>query len=110
MPRPIFEALVGAIGAVFAIAFCVIVVPPLGESGDVIGALAAGFVNPFASGYSLDVISCAVILCVWIVYERRALGIRHGWIAIVLSLAPGVATGFAVYLVLRSRHLARTEC
>lgn len=77
--------------------------PALLESRDIVGAFAAGFVNPFSSGYSLDVILCAVILFVWIIYERRAIGIKHGWIAIPLSFAPGVATGLAVYLALRSR-------
>ncbi len=106
MSSSIFEYLVLTLGAVFAIAFCIIVVPALLETGDVIGAFAAGFVNPFSSGYSLDAILCALILLVWILYERNALGIKHGWIAIPLSLAPGVATGFAVYLVLRSRQIA----
>lgn len=74
-----------------------------------LGAFAAGFVNPYSSGYSLDVILCALILFVWIFYERKARGIKHGWIAIPLSFVPGVATGFAVYLVLRSRQLDRQE-
>ncbi len=103
-----FEALVGVLGATFALVFCVIVVPPLVESGDVLGAFAAGFVNPFSTGYSLDVFFCAGILFAWIFYERSALGIRHGWIAIPISFAPGVATGFAVYLLIRSRQL-KTE-
>lgn len=100
-----FELLVAALGATFALAFCVIVVPPLIESGDIIGAFAAGFVNPFSSGYSLDVILCAIILFVWIIHERRTLGIKNGWVAIPLSFVPGVATGFAVYLIIRSRQL-----
>lgn len=109
MSKTVFEALVIGLGAAFAIAFCIIVVPPLLESGDVPGAFAAGFVNPFSSGYSLDVIVCAFILFAWIIYERSALGIKHGWIAIPLSFVPGVATGFAFYLVLRARHLDRSK-
>ena len=105
MTQPRFEALVGVLGAAFAVAFCVIVVPPLLESRDVLGAFGAGFVNPFSTGYSLDVFFCAGILFVWIFHERRALEIRHGWIAIPLSFVPGVATGFAVYLLIRSRQL-----
>jgi hypothetical protein len=30
---------------------------------------------------------------VWVLYERSALGIRHGWVAIPLSIIPGVAPG-----------------
>lgn len=105
MSRFVFEALIFVFGLTFTIAFFVIVVPPLLQSGDVIGAFAAGFVNPFSSGYSLDVILCALILVTWIIHERTVLGVKHGWIAIVLSIAPGVATGLAIYLLLRSRQL-----
>jgi hypothetical protein len=41
--------------------FGVVVVPPLLESGDVIGAFAAGFVNPYSSGYSADVVACWLV-------------------------------------------------
>jgi Terpene cyclase DEP1 len=101
-----FEILVLALGASFAIGFCVIVVPPLLQSGDVVGAFAAGFVNPYASGYSLDTIICGLILLVWALHERSALGIRHGWVVLPLACLPGVATAFAVYLVMRTRQLA----
>ncbi|MEO1187597.1 MAG: DUF2834 domain-containing protein [Pseudomonadota bacterium] len=109
MSTSVFERLVLTLGILFALAFMIIVVPPLAQSGDVFGAFAAGFVNPYASGYSLDVILCALILFVWIIYERQARGIKHGWIAIPLSFIPGVATGFAVYLVLRSRQLEKEQ-
>lgn len=105
MSKTVFEALIIALGVAFTIAFCIIVVPPLLQSGDVIGAFAAGFVNPYSSGYSTDVIICALILIVWIIYERSALGIKHGWIAIPMAFVPGVATAFAFYLVLRTRQL-----
>ena len=74
MPNKVFEFTTIALGAAFAIAFCFIVVPPLLETGDVIGAFAAGFVNPFSSGYSMDVIICGVILLVWIIHERSSFG------------------------------------
>ena len=106
MSKSIFESVVAGLGAAFAVLFAIIVVPPLLQSGDVFGAFAAGFVNPISTGYSLDVFLCALILFAWIIYERKAAGIKHGWIAIPLSFVPGVATGFAFYLVLRSRQLA----
>lgn len=99
-----FEFICAVLGAAFALAFAGLVVPALLETGDVVGAFAAGFVNPFASGYALDAIVCALLLATWVLYERRRYGIRHGWIAIPLSVAPGVATAFAFYLVLRSRY------
>jgi uncharacterized membrane protein YfcA len=101
-----FEILVLALGALFATGFGLIVVPPLLQNGDVVGAFAAGFVNPYASGYSLDTIICGLILMVWAAHERKALGIRHGWVVVPLSCLPGVATAFAVYLVIRTRQLA----
>lgn len=109
MSKTVFEAIVLVLGIAFAIAFAVIVIPPLLQSGDVIGAFAAGFVNPFSSGYSLDTIFCGLILLVWVVYERQSLGIKHGWVAVPLSFVPGVATAFAVYLILRMRQLKQTE-
>lgn len=105
MNRSRFEACVLILGAAFASAFGVIVVPALFESGDVAGAFAAGFVNPFAAGYSLDTIVCGLILFAWAMYERGAHDMRHGWIVVPLSIAPGVATAFAAYLFLRSRQL-----
>jgi len=103
LTKSVFETLVAALGAAFALAFLVIVVPPLMASGDIVGAFAAGFVNPYASGYSLDAILTGLILVVWVVYERRTLGVRHGWIAILLCFLPGVATALAYYLILRTR-------
>ena len=106
MSKGVFESIVIALGAAFAVAFAIIVVPALLDTGDIVGAFAAGFVNPFSSGYSLDVILCALILFVWIAYERGSAGVKYGWIAVPLSFVPGVATGFAFYLVLRSRQLS----
>ena len=109
MAQRVFQFAVGALGLAFAIAFFSIVVPPLLSSGDVAGAFAAGFVNPYASGYSLDAIICGVILFVWAAYERVALGVRHGWVVIPLAVAPGVATAFAAYLIIRSRQTGRAS-
>lgn len=105
MSKRVFEWIMFLLGAIFTIIFAVVVMPPLIESGDVIGAFAAGFVNPYSSGYSTDVFVCGAILFVWIFYERSKLGIKHGWIAIPISFVPGVATAFAAYLIIRSRQL-----
>lgn len=103
MSKSAFELMVALLGAAFAVAFVVVVVPPLLESGDVVGAFAAGFVNPYSSGYSIDAILTGLILVVWVLYERRALGVRHGWVAIILCFIPGVAAALAYYLILRTR-------
>lgn len=103
MTKSVFEAAVAFLGLLFAVAFALVVMPPLLESRDIVGAFAAGFENPYATGYSLDTILTAFILIVWVLHERSRRGIRHGWIAIPLCFAPGVATALAYYLVLRSR-------
>lgn len=103
MSKKLFEALTVIFGLAFTLAFVVIVVPALLVDGDVIGGFAAGFVNPYASGYSLDVIITALILITWIVYEQQTQRVRYGWICIPLCFVPGVATAFALYLILRTR-------
>lgn len=102
---PLYRYSLLAIGLGFAAAFCAIVVPPLLRSLDVWGAFAAGFVNPYASGYALDTICCWGVLAVWVLHDARVLGVRHGWLCLLLGLAPGVATGFAVYLLMRSAQV-----
>jgi Protein of unknown function DUF2834 len=103
MSKRLFETLTVILGLMFTLAFFSIVVPPLLVSGDVVGAFAAGFVNPYASGYSLDVIITGLILIAWILFERQTQGVKYGWICIPLCLVPGVATSFALYLILRTR-------
>lgn len=102
-----FQLLIMFIAIAFTIFFCLVVVPPLIDNFDVPGAFAAGFVNPYSSGYSTDVIACWLILACWIVYERNSLNIEHGWVCALLGIVPGVAVGFAVYLILRLRQLAK---
>ncbi len=103
MSKPVFEAIIVIFGAIFVIFFAVFVAPPAFESGDIVGAFAAGFVNPYSSGYSLDAILTGFILIAWVLHERRARGIRHGWVAIILCFVPGVAVALAYYLILRTR-------
>lgn len=98
-----------ALGGGFALAFSVLVLPPLLSSRDIPGAFAAGFVNPYASGYALDAILCWCLLATWVIQEAREDGIRHGWIALLLGIAPGVATGLAAYLLMRAPQL-RAAC
>lgn len=99
-----FRVTVLSLGIGFAIMFGIIVIPPFLQNPDIVGAFAAGFVNPFASGYSFDTIFCWMILTIWIIYEAKTKQIRYGWIAILLGVIPGVASGFAFYLLLRMKQ------
>ncbi|XDD49642.1 DUF2834 domain-containing protein [Leptospira sp. WS92.C1] len=104
MKNPGFRFLLSAIAATFTLCFIVIVIPPLISDASVINAFLGGFVNPYSTGYALDVICCWFVLAVWILYESKTKGIRHGWIALVSGIVPGVATGFAVYLLLKLKQ------
>ena len=101
-----FEMVVFLIALTFAGFFSMSVVPALINHFDVIGAFAAGFVNPYSSGYSADVIACWLILLAWVIYEKKNLNIQHGWICVLLGIVPGVAVGFAMYLIIRLRQLS----
>lgn len=102
MPDSLFRGLVLAVAVLFAGVFAVVVVPPLLVQPDVMAAALAGFVNPFAAGYAADAILCWLLLAIWVIHERRTLGVRHGWMCLVLGIVPGVATGFGLYLLMRS--------
>lgn len=92
------------LAAAFTAAFVVICIPPFLGNPDIVGAFAGGFVNPYASGYALDIFFTWGILAAWVMYEATAKGIRHGWVALVLGAVPGVAVGFAFYLLLRLKQ------
>lgn len=95
-----FRYLTAALGGGFTAAFGALVVPAFLRDPDVLAAFAAGFVNPFAAGYSLDAITCWCLLVVWVIHEAGARGVRHGWVAVVIGVVPGVAAGLAVYLLI----------
>ena len=104
MNRKYFDWLMVLVAVTFSVFFAVTVIPALLQDGDVIGAFQAGFVNPYSSGYSLDVILCWVTLLIWVIYEARNYSIKYGWICVVLGVVPGVAVGLPAYLILRSRQ------
>lgn len=101
-----FEWAMYLVAAIFTLVFSWLVVPALLRDGDVIGAFASGFVNPYASGYSMDVILCWVALLILVVHDRRQSGIRGGVWYLLLGIVPGVAVGLALYLASRQRQLA----
>ncbi|WP_372638275.1 DUF2834 domain-containing protein [Alcanivorax jadensis] len=46
-----------------------------------------------------------MVLAIWVVFERQRYQIRGGWLALLLGVVPGVAVGFALYLLMRQRQL-----
>ena len=105
MNETTFKYAMYGIALTFTVLFCIIVIPALIQNPNVIEALAAGFVNPFASGYSSDVILCWITLAVWITYESKVHLVKKGWVCLLLGLFPGVAVGFPLYLVLRNNQI-----
>lgn len=103
MSKKAFKIGISVIGIIFTLIFCAIVIPPLIENPDIIGAFAAGFVNPYSSGYSADVFCCWAILLLWVIYESPK--IKYGWVCLLLGIIPGVAVGFALYLLIRMNQL-----
>ncbi len=104
----VFRILLALLAFIFFAIFCAIVVPPLLQNPDVLGAFAAGFVNPYSSGYSADVIVCWFILAVWVVFEAQRFSVRGGLYCLLLGLVPGVAVGLAAYLFIRSRQIVES--
>ena len=105
MSESVFRAILIVASLLFTGFFALVVLPPFIENPDVWGAFAAGFVNPYSSGYSTDVLICWVILAVWVVYEAKKYSIRKGWVCLLLGIIPGVAVGFALYLLLREKQM-----
>ncbi len=105
MTEKIYKTLLVILGTTLTLAFVVIVMPSLLEDFDIIAVVMAGFVNPFSSGFALDAIMCWYVLAVWIWYEAATYKIKHGWICLPIAVAPGVATGFALYLLLRHKQV-----
>lgn len=104
MNQTAFRTLLVTLAAAFTAAFVAICVPPFLQNPDILGAFAGGFVNPYATGYALDVFFSWAVLAVWVAHEAKVKGVRHGWVALVLGVVPGVAVGFATYLLLRLKH------
>ena len=86
MNRRVFEIASIGVAVCFTLLFCLLVVPALISDFDIIGAFAAGFVNPYSSGYSADVILSWVALAIWVIYEAKTYSVKHGWICLALAV------------------------
>lgn len=105
MSDRLFRAGCLCIAVGFTLTFCAVVVPALIQDRDIIGGFAAGFVNPYASGYSSDVFFCWAALAIWVLHDARAHQVKHGGWCLALGVVPGVAVGLSLYLYLRHRQL-----
>jgi hypothetical protein len=100
-----YLSILGVVGIGFATYFFITIAPLLIANPDVFAAFKAGYVNPYSSGFATDAIACWMVLAAWVIYEKFEKGIKHGWIALLIGLIPGVATAFALYLAMRMRQM-----
>ena len=96
-----FKSVLVLLAGSFTVAFFAVCPRAFMKDPDVARAIAGGFVNPFATLYSLDAIGCWFVLATWVLYESKHTRMRHGWVALLLGIFPGVTVGFAVYLLIR---------
>ena len=102
MNQNVFKFSLGIIAIVFTIYFGLTVIPAFFETTDFLAAVKGGFVNPFASAYSMDAIMSWIVLAIWVLYESNT--VKYGWLALLLGIFPGVVVGFAFYLVWRMKY------
>lgn len=62
-------------------------------------------VNPAAASALMDLTFGYIILSLWMVLEARRLGMRFGWLYIVLAVGISFAFGVGLFLMLRERRL-----
>ncbi len=64
-----------------------------------------GFVNAAASSLTVDLLVAFLAYVVFVVPESRRIGLRHGWIFLVLGLCVAFAFAFPLFLLVRERKL-----
>jgi hypothetical protein len=69
--------------------------------GDLLGS------GPAVSSITVDLLVVAIAGSVFIIVEARRLGMRHGWLSVVLAGVTAFAFTFPLFLAMRQRHLTR---
>lgn len=69
--------------------------------GDLLGS------GPAVSSITVDLLVVAIAGSVFIIVEARRLGMRRGWLYVVLAGVTAFACMFPLFLAMRQRHLTR---
>ena len=69
--------------------------------GDLLGS------GPAVSSITVDLLVAALAGSVFIIVEARRLGMRRGWLYVVLAGVTAFAFTFPLFLAMRQRHLTR---
>jgi hypothetical protein len=70
-----------------------------------VGFVQGGFANPAAASLSCDILVVALAASVWMVVEARRIGVRHGWVFVVLGWAVAMAFAIPLFWAVRERRL-----
>ena len=109
MNEKVFRVLLIIIAVGFILFALMFFFPPIIKDPDIIGVLRAGFVNVYATTYSIDLIACWVVLIFWIFHERHIYQIKLGWVCIPTGLILGVVVGLSFYLLIRMAHFSKAK-
>jgi len=65
--------------------------------------------GPSVSSLTVDLLVTAVAGSILIIVESRRLGMRRGWLYVVLAFVLAFAFSFPLFLAMRERHLEATR-
>lgn len=68
---------------------------------------AAMFANQIASGIALDALITAVVIVVFIIFDRKDVKVQHLWLPIVGIFFSGISFALPMYLYLRESALGK---
>lgn len=63
--------------------------------------------GPAVSSITIDLLVVAIAGSVFVIVEARRLGMRYGWLYVVLAGVTAFAFTFPLFLAMRQRHLTR---
>lgn len=63
--------------------------------------------GPAVSSITIDLLVVAIAGSVFVIVEARRLGMRYGWLYVVLAGLTAFAFTFPLFLAMRQRHLTR---
>lgn len=79
------------------------------DSGGLFGYIRAMYANPATASVSNDLLLFALAGWIFMVVEMRRLGIRFGWVYIVLSVIIAISAIFPLFLIARQIKLSRQQ-
>lgn len=63
--------------------------------------------NHAAASIGWDITVACIAFVVWLLHEAKRIGMKHGWVYVVLTFCVAFAFAGPLFLFMRERHLAR---